>query len=365
MSLQKEIFKKGNKGTALLEQTLIEEQEDVDDSGKVIEEEAKKSNIRSFSTLKKYAPDGSNYENYEILDQILVYIFRVYDIQGKSANNSSPLFVLHHGAGYSALTFALAALHIKNLTNGESTIFAYDCRGHGKTKTSDDLNLSLGQLSQDLVDVLKAAFGNDVITNREIFLVGHSMGGCVVADVMSRKLISSATCMAVIDVVEGSAMEALSGMLNFCRNRPSEFKTLEDAILWSKKSGSIRNIESARISIPCLLTEQETHTNIKKYTWRTDLAATQPHWEGWFSGLSEKFLSSNAAKLLILAGTDRLDKPLTIAQMQGKYQLMVLPEAGHMVQEDIPERTASALVDFWKRNEKLILPVKKPFINDK
>ncbi|CAG8507193.1 24585_t:CDS:2 [Gigaspora rosea] len=325
MSLQKEIFKKGNKGTALLEQALIEEQEDVDDSGKIIEEEAKKSNIRSFSTL-------------------------AYDIQGKSANNSSPLFVLHHGVGYSALSFALAALHIKNLTNGESTIFAYDFRGHGKTKTSDDLNLSLEQLSQDLVDVLKAAFGNDVITNREIFLVGHSVGGCVVADAMSRKLIPSVTCMAVIDVVEGSAMEALSNMRNFCRNRPSEFKTLEDAILWSKKSGSIRNIESARISIPCLLIEQETHTNIKKYTWRTDLAATQPHWEEWFSGMSEKFLSSNAAKLLILAG---------------KYQLVVLPEAGHMVQEDMPERTASALVDFWKRNEKLILPVKKPFINDK
>ncbi|CAG8629710.1 21876_t:CDS:10, partial [Dentiscutata erythropus] len=332
MSLQKEIFKKGNRSAALFEPRLIEEREDVDDSMKVIEEETEKSNIRSLPTV-------------------------AYDIQGKAANNSSPLFLLHHGAGYSSLSFALAALHIKNLTNGEFTMFAYDCRGHGKTKTSDDLNLSLEQLSQDLVDVLKAAFGNDVITNREIFLVGHSMGGCVVADAMSRQLIPSVTCMAVIDVVEGSAMEALSGMLNFCRNRPSEFKTVEDAILWSKKSGAIRNIESARISIPCLLTEQETCTNIKKYTWRTDLAATQPHWRGWFSGLSEKFLSSNAAKLLILAGTDRLDKPLTIAQMQGKYQLMLLPEAGHMVQEDIPERTASALVDFWKRNEKLVLPI--------
>ncbi|CAG8548267.1 10742_t:CDS:10 [Cetraspora pellucida] len=298
-SLQKDIFKKGNKSTALSEPEL-----------------------RKATSEASLSP---------------------YDIQSKAENNGGPLFVLHHGAGYSGLSFALAALHIKNLTNSEFTIFAYDCRGH---------------------DVLKAAFGDDVITNREIFLVGHSMGGCVVADAASKNLIPSVTCMAVIDVVEGSAMEALSGMLNFCRNRPSEFKTVEDAIRWSKKSGTIRNLESARISIPCLLIEQETCTNIKKYTWRTDLAATQPHWKGWFSGLSEKFLSPSAAKLLILAGTDRLDKPLTIAQMQGKYQLMVLPEAGHMVQEDIPEKTATALLDFWKRNEKLVLP-KKPFVVDK
>lgn len=33
--------------------------------------------------------------------------------------------------------------------------------------------------------------------------------------------------------------------------------------------------------------------------------------------MSEMFLSVKAAKLLILAGTDRLDKALTIGQMQG------------------------------------------------
>lgn len=37
----------------------------------------------------------------------------------------------------------------------------------------------------------------------------------------------------------------------------------------------------------------------------------------WFKGLSGKFLGSRAGKLLLLAGTDRLDKPLMIGQMQG------------------------------------------------
>ncbi|CAJ0913558.1 13713_t:CDS:2, partial [Entrophospora sp. SA101] len=80
----------------------------------------------------------------------------------------------------------------------------------------------------------------------------------------------------------------------------------------------------------------------------------------WFTGLSEKFLSARAAKLLLLAGTDRLDKPLTIAQMQGKYQLIIFPDVGHMLHEDAPGKTASTLVEFWKRNERLVLPIKKP-----
>lgn len=33
------------------------------------------------------------------------------------------------------------------------------------------------------------------------------------------------------------------------------------------------------------------------------------------------FLSSAEQKLLILAGVDRLDKDLTVAQMQGKFQV--------------------------------------------
>jgi len=39
---------------------------------------------------------------------------------------------------------------------------------------------------------------------------------------------------------------------------------------------------------------------------------------GWFTGLSSKFLSCKTAKLLILAGTDRLDRELLIGQMQGE-----------------------------------------------
>lgn len=51
---------------------------------------------------------------------------------------------------------------------------------------------------------------------------------------------------------------------------------------------------------------------------------------------------------------------LTNVKCQGKYQLQVLPEAGHFIQEDQPAKTAQILVDFYKRNDRgaLVLPPK-------
>jgi protein phosphatase methylesterase 1 len=55
----------------------------------------------------------------------------------------------------------------------------------------------------------------------------------------------------------------------------------------------------------------------------------------------------------MLAGTDRLDKELTIGQMQGKFQLVVLP-TGHTIQEDDPKKTAAALIQFLKRHKLIV-----------
>lgn len=55
-----------------------------------------------------------------------------------------------------------------------------------------------------------------------------------------------------------------------------------------------------------------------KYVWRVDLKKTEGYWKGWFEGLSQLFLSITVPKMLFLAGVDRLDKLLTIGQMQGE-----------------------------------------------
>jgi len=65
--------------------------------------------------------------------------------------------------------------------------------------------------------------------------------------------------------------------------------------------------------------------------------------------MGERFLRARCAKLLVLAGTDRLDDVLTVAQMQGKFQTVLFPNAGHAVHEDEPERCAEAVLGFAAR----------------
>jgi protein phosphatase methylesterase 1 len=73
---------------------------------------------------------------------------------------------------------------------------------------------------------------------------------------------------------------------------------------------------------------------------------TKPYWEGWFKGLTKSFLDSRVPKQLILAGSDRMDKDLTIAQMQGKFKLVVLDKVGHVIQEDQPHKVAEVFMEF-------------------
>ena len=87
------------------------------------------------------------------------------------------------------------------------------------------------------------------------------------------------------------------------------------------------------------------------FTWRVDLCKSEPHWKSWFEGLSSKFLSVPSSKLLLLAGVDRLDRDLTVGQMQGKFQMQILPQAGHAVHEDVPEKVADVLSTFLVRNK--------------
>ncbi|KAF7121929.1 hypothetical protein CNMCM5793_009483 [Aspergillus hiratsukae] len=284
--------------------------------------------------------------------------------------DSGPLFVMHHGAGSSGLSFATCAEEIRKILP-KAGILSVDARDHGQTSVQRadgsglpvELDLSLETLHQDLVYVVRktqAEMGWEELP--DLVLVGHSLGGAVITDVAKKgELGSKLLAYAVLDVVEGSAMDALQSMEKYLSTRPSRFPSLTSGIEWHTRSRTIRNRTSARVSVPSLLYKEESPSDPSKpWVWRTNLSATKPFWEDWFIGLSRKFLEARGGKLLLLAGTDRLDKELMIGQMQGKYQLQVLPEAGHFVQEDMPAKTAQILVDFYKRNDRsaLVLPPK-------
>ncbi|AEO70378.1 carboxylesterase-mitochondrial 37S ribosomal protein YmS2 [Thermothielavioides terrestris NRRL 8126] len=274
-----------------------------------------------------------------------------------------PLFVTHHGAGSCGLSFAVLSAEIKKRLP-TAGILSLDARGHGLTATRSSSaeggaeDLSLPTLAADLLAVItrtKEAMRWPAMP--PIILVGHSLGARTPTPSPAPAPPRPALDLlgyAVLDVVEGSALDALQGMHAYLATRPAGFESVRDAVEWHVRSRTLRNAVSARASVPGLLTAG------KPWRWRTDLAKTQPFWEGWFDGLSKKFLAGRGGKMLLLAGTDRLDTELTIGQMQGKYALQVFPEAGHFIHEDLPEKTAIALVDFHRRNDRsaLVLPPK-------
>ncbi|XP_006815441.1 protein phosphatase methylesterase 1-like, partial [Saccoglossus kowalevskii] len=218
------------------------------------------------------------------------------------------------------------------------------------------------------------------------------MGGAIAVHTGAQNILPTLIGIVVIDVVEGTALDSLRSMQSFLSSRPAQFKSLENAIEWSVKTGQIRNIESAKVSmsgqlrrvkekeqdsvdavtegtsrVTGTITEEEEEdgenatkssqcTTVKKgnkdhYTWRIDLSRTEKHWQGWFKGLSCLFLSCDVPKILVLAGVNRLDRELTIGQMQGKFQMQVLPQCGHSVHEDAPEKVAEVLASFMVRHK--------------
>ncbi|KIY48601.1 protein phosphatase methylesterase [Fistulina hepatica ATCC 64428] len=281
--------------------------------------------------------------------------FRIYYTPPKFADGA--VMVCHHGAGYSGLSFALFAREVTDMTKGECGVLAIDARRHGKTtSSSDDNDLSIEALVQDFVELMCTVFP-DPKAAPTLLLIGHSMGGSVVVRASSRLLERKYNLVgvAILDIVEGSALEALPHMNSLLNARPEGFDSVEEAIEWHLKTKTIQNVESARVSIPAAVCEAPEGSRGPKYIWRTPLRSTAPYWQDWFTGLSSSFLAVRSARLLVLAGTDRLDKPLMIGQMQGKFQMEVIPGVGHMLQEDDPRRFAEIMVAFLRRNERVIV----------
>jgi protein phosphatase methylesterase 1 len=143
-------------------------------------------------------------------------------------SESGPLFVMHHGAGSSGLSFATCAEELRKILP-TAGVLSLDARNHGRTTmtlTSEsshqdspstgaaaqaeadgkiELDLSLDTLSRDLVFVVRqtqAKMGWK--TMPDIVLVGHSLGGAVITDVAKKgELGSKLLAYAVLDVVEG------------------------------------------------------------------------------------------------------------------------------------------------------------------
>lgn len=317
-------------------------------------------------------------------------IWRVYSA-GFSLTASKPpllVLVLLHGAGHCALSWGAVATRLKQ----NIAVIAYDARGHGATthtmgrrtednnsnemdmesvieKESKVKDMQLDEITQvQDAKALLISFFENIWPNSpapSLVICGHSMGGAIairLATSLSQSSSSHATDrsskssnqsqlsvsgLVVVDVVEGTAMAALPHMASWLSERTQSFSSIERAIRYVTRSGFVRNIQSARLSVPPQLTFSSLS---RRWHWRTALEKTDKYWSGWFKGLSPLFLSVPVAKLLVLANVNRLDKDLMIAQMQGKFQNILITSAGHAIHEDQPEQTANSILDYLHRN---------------
>lgn len=335
------------------------------------------------------------------------YKFQTYYKEPKSINDEYKiLFIGHHGAGSSGLTFSKLADEICKQSNISkfNTIpgfFTFDFRGHGKTfklnqnDANSNYNISIDQLIDDFKFVFYHLLNKIITSNNlnpeklSIFLVGHSLGGSVVckylteslnqlssSDNLSKKYLNLIKGLTLIDIVEETAIKSLPAMSNYLNNLPNNFPNLKSAIDWHIKNGLINNFESCKYSIPEILFNDKLENNWK---FIIDLKKTEIYWNNWFKNLSSNFINlpSKFSKMLILANNDYLDKNLIIGQMQGKYQLVVFHsnnsnnlndilttttknitlsdsnKLGHFLQEDIPIKLSITLLEFVERNDNI------------
>ncbi|KAF9941198.1 hypothetical protein BGZ75_005512 [Mortierella antarctica] len=262
----------------------------------------------------------------------------------------APVIVLHHGAGCSALSFATTARELKTLLGDQARLLCFDVRGHGETTSNDQLNLHMERLAKDLQNLLLTLYGGHGSGHKqmpEVFLVGHSMGGAVVIEFAAKEMIPGIRAVAVLDMVEVNLDMAKTYIKEWCTTRPKVFDSVEQLVQLGVETQIVRNIESARVSFPGLITHAPAPAS--GYVWITDLMASEVYWPTWFKDLNQKFLKikSPMKKILILAEYGKLDDELQAANDKGEFQLLTFDGAGHFVQEDQPERMAKELVAFW------------------
>jgi len=189
------------------------------------------------------------------------------------AGNNGPIHLCCHGAGHSALSFALLTKEVTKFAR----LASFDFRSHGYSKMENDAdNLHIDNLVTDTLEVL--CYLAEKYPEATFVILGHSMGGSVAAracqaakQMEENDLKTRVVGLLVIDVVEGTAIEALPYMEAVVNKRPKKFKSVTDAIEWAVQSRTLLNKESAKVSIPPQLIQKAFPPKGEMaYTWRND-----------------------------------------------------------------------------------------------
>ena len=84
------------------------------------------------------------------------------------------------------------------------------------------------------------------------------MGGALAVHTALLDKINGLVGVVVVDVVEGTALDALSSMQSFLRGRPKNFPSIDNAVEWALRTAQVKNVEAARVSMPGQLVNSKT-----------------------------------------------------------------------------------------------------------
>lgn len=159
----------------------------------------------------------------------------------------------------------------------------------------------------------------------------------------------------MVDIIEETAMSSLDRMPAIIADIPKSFANISDAETWSMNSTHSHHFPGTKMTLfmKKSLESQLTSLPDGRLAWIADLAAMRPYWSGWFTNLTTNFLNFPGSRMLVLADTEYMDREMTVAQMQGKFQMIVVRGSGHAIQEDKPAELAEPIANMINKHLKL------------
>ncbi|KAJ6615811.1 hypothetical protein B0H10DRAFT_2435214 [Mycena sp. CBHHK59/15] len=172
----------------------------------------------------------------------------------------------------------------------------YGCHS-GKTKTTtakEDEDLSIGVLVEHFSQILQALFPDPAAA--PTLLYGRRGRRARLPPALEHEFRISG--LAVLNVVEGPAMEALPHMHNLLNARADGFDSPEATIQWHVETKTIRNANSARVSVPAIVVPAATPTPTTAHAVPLD-GAVLAEYARWFTGLSGAFLAGKFHMIVV------------------------------------------------------------------
>lgn len=165
------------------------------------------------------------------------------------SGDKGPILFCLHGLGLSAMSFSALAAELKESV----TLVTFDWRGHGESLKESLEDFSQVTLLADALAVLRFVTSIAPYSDRSIIICGHSMGGAMAAKLVQsighdpalQSLYLRIKSLFVIDVVEGTALEALPMMEQIVKTRPKDFDSLTEVIKYGHSNRLSKHIDAA------------------------------------------------------------------------------------------------------------------------